>query len=83
MHFNTTFDFLTQIITRIDNQAAVSAKHFPLKYVLGFFFTGYFFIFAMTKVNPGLLLDFYFPGFIIIFTVPCKKTQPFPSNYEF
>lgn len=35
---------------------------------------------AMTKVNPGLLLDFYFPGFIIVFTVPCKKIQPFPSK---
>lgn len=81
MHFNTTFDFLTQITTRIDNQAAVSAKHFSFKYVL-VFFTGYFFIFAMTKVNPGLLLDFCFPGFIIIFTVPCKKTQPF-SQQEF
>lgn len=35
---------------------------------------------GMTKVNPGLLLVFHFPGFIIVFTVPCKKIQPFPSK---
>lgn len=35
---------------------------------------------AITKVNPGLLLDFYIPGFIIVFTVPCKKIQPFPGK---
>jgi len=44
------------------------------------FVAGYFFVLAMTKVNPGVLFDFYFPGFIIVFTVPCKKKQPFPNK---
>lgn len=63
MHSRTTFDFLTQIITCIVSQAAVSAKHFPSEVYAGFgfyFFYRLFFHISNDKSEPRVTPWFLF-----------------------